>query len=117
MTAAARALPRFLDHQDAERVIRAGPLRIDVAAVTATVGGVRLPLALKEFELLLALADRAGKVVTTADLVEQVWGPGQPGGAESLKVHVMRLRKRLKDAVGRDGIRTVRGLGYALDLP
>jgi len=56
-----------------ERPVTVGRLRLDVAARRATVDGQELALRPKEFDLLLALATQAGRVVTREDLMSQVW--------------------------------------------
>ena len=64
-----------------------------------------------EFDLLLYLALRPGRVSTREELLEQVWGYEVPSGARTVDSHVRSLRRKL----GADLIRTVHGVGYAVD--
>jgi DNA-binding response OmpR family regulator len=96
-----------------ERPVAVGRLRLDVAARRATVDGQELVLRPKEFDLLLALATRAGRVVTREDLMSRVWDENWFGPTKTLDVHVSVLRRKLAEA-GDDSARitTVRGRGY-----
>jgi DNA-binding response OmpR family regulator len=66
-----------------------------------------------EYDLLLYLADNAGRVLTRGQLLRQVWGYPIAGGGRTVDVHVRRLRAKL---AGRGPvISTVRGIGYRMD--
>lgn len=67
-----------------------------------------------EFNLLRSLMARPGTVLSREWLIESAW-PDHAGETDirAVDVHVARLRKRLKTAIGRDVIRTVRSAGYA----
>ncbi|MEN3307054.1 MAG: hypothetical protein V7603_3256 [Micromonosporaceae bacterium] len=93
--------------------VAVGALRLDLAARRASVGGRELPLRPKEFDLLAALAVRAGEVVTREDLMAQVWDENWFGPTKTLDVHVSVLRRKLAE-LGEDPARitTVRGRGY-----
>jgi DNA-binding response OmpR family regulator len=93
--------------------IEVGELSIDVAARAVTVGGASVELTRVEFELLAALARRAGQAVTRAWLCEHVLDPERDGTERTLDVHASRLRKKL----GRAGalVATVWGIGYRLE--
>jgi DNA-binding response OmpR family regulator len=93
--------------------VSVGRLRVDVGARRATVGGRELALRPKEFDLLVALASRAGEVVTREDLMAQVWDENWFGPTKTLDVHVSVLRRKLAEA-GEDPARitTLRGRGY-----
>jgi DNA-binding response OmpR family regulator len=97
----------------ASRLVVVGRVRVDVAARRVTVGTRELVLRPKEFDLLVALADRAGEVVTREDLMAQVWDENWFGPTKTLDVHVSVLRRKLAD-LGEDPARitTVRGRGY-----
>ncbi|HWH29683.1 MAG TPA: winged helix-turn-helix domain-containing protein [Mycobacteriales bacterium] len=100
---------------DASRVLRVGALEIDRDGLCISVGGVRMALPRREFEVLLVLAENAGRVLPARLLLDRVWGPGFVDGSGTLKVHVNRIRRRITGVLGVDYIRTVRGLGYSLD--
>jgi two-component system response regulator MtrA len=93
-------------------VIEVGPIRIDTKAHTAHLEGVTLELTRVEFELLCALARRAGAAIARKWLAENVLDPKRQGDERTLDVHVSRLRKKL----GAHGARlaTVWGVGYRL---
>jgi DNA-binding response OmpR family regulator len=90
-----------------------GRLQLDGAARRATVGGKELVLRPREFDLLLALASRAGEVVTREDLMAKVWDENWFGPTKTLDVHVSVLRRKLAE-LGEDPgrITTLRGRGY-----
>jgi len=95
--------------------IAIGALAIDPGTRTVTVQGAPLTLTHKEFELLGALADAQGRVLSREFLLDRVWGYSRAGEIESrtVDVHVRRLRVKL----GPEGHRilTVKSVGYRLD--
>jgi len=95
--------------------IAIGALAIDQGTRTVTVQGAPLTLTHKEFELLGALADAQGRVLSREFLLDRVWGYSRAGEIESrtVDVHVRRLRVKL----GPEGRRilTVKSVGYRLD--
>ncbi len=95
--------------------IVAGKLLIDVARHTVHVDGAPVGLTPKEFDLLRALAEACGRVLSREFLLDRVWGYSAAGEIESrtVDVHVRRLRVKL----GGEGRRivTVKGVGYRLD--
>jgi DNA-binding response OmpR family regulator len=96
----------------ADASIDAGRLHIDPRAFSASVGGRRLDLTFKEFELLRFLALHPEHVFTRERLLREVWGFDYLGGYRTVDMHVRRLRAKL----GRDEwmIATVRQVGYKL---
>jgi hypothetical protein len=100
-----------------EAVLRLGPLGIDTETYRVTLGGRRLDLTYKEFELLRFLVAHPGRVHTRAALLHEVWGYDFYGGTRTVDVHVRRLRAKL-GVEHEDLIETVRGVGYrAADPP
>jgi two-component system response regulator MtrA len=95
--------------------IEIGPLAIDLDARCVSVGGVRVELTKVEFDLLAALASRAGDAVSRDALTELALGPDRDGAERTLDVHMSRLRKKLKH--GGRSIATVWGVGYRLEIP
>jgi DNA-binding response OmpR family regulator len=90
-----------------------GELSIDLAARHVAVAGTPVELTRVEFELLAALARRAGQAVTRAWLCEHVLDPERDGTERTLDVHASRLRKKLGGAGAQ--VATVWGIGYRLD--
>lgn len=72
-------------------------------------------LPLKEFELLFFLASQPGQVFTRGQLVERIWGFDYEGDERTVDVHIKRLRGRFSKASNDFRIKTVRGIGYALE--
>jgi two-component system, OmpR family, response regulator QseB len=109
LAARMRALHRRALGQS-QNLIVVGSLCLDPLSAQATFEGDALELSRREFVLLRALAERAGRAVTREALMHALYGA--EGGAESntLEVHIHSLRRKLSPAA----IRTVRGLGYLL---
>jgi two-component system response regulator MtrA len=97
----------------AGEVVLRGDLRIDLAGRRVEVKGQPVGLTRVEFDLLAALAKRAGAAVSRGWLTEHVLDPEREGGERTLDVHVSRIRKKL-GAAG-DQIATVFGVGYRLE--
>ncbi|MFC4014307.1 response regulator transcription factor [Nonomuraea purpurea] len=96
-----------------EGSVSVGRLRLDLPARRAYIGGREMALRPKEFDLLAALAGRAGQVVTRELLMAEVWDENWFGPTKTLDVHVFALRRKLADH-GEDPrrITTLRGRGY-----
>ena len=95
--------------------ITLGALTIDSGTHTVSVGGLALALTPKEFDLLRALVEARGRVLSREFLLDRVWGYSRASEIESrtVDVHVRRLRVTL----GPEGRRilTVKSVGYRLD--
>jgi DNA-binding response OmpR family regulator len=90
-------------------------LRIDPGSRRAWRGDEELDLTRKEFDLLLRLAQDAGRVVTRESLMSDVWDVNWFGSTKTLDVHIGWLRRKLgDDPVDPTYIRTVRGVGFRL---
>ena len=95
--------------------VRVGDLVIDEAAGVAEREGVRLPLTATEFRLLCYLAAHRDRVLSSVQILSQVWGYEQY--ADNLvQVHVSALRRKM-EAHGPRLLHTERGLGYVLRAP
>ena len=97
------------------RVIEAGDLELDTKNFTARVEGEPLPLRLKEFELLAALASVPGELRSREDLAKEVWGHAGVGSSRTIDVHIRRIRAALEEKSSYEFIHTVRGLGYRFE--
>ncbi len=91
---------------------RVGPLTIDWQRREVTLDGKSITLRNKEFELLRALAEHEGMVLSREQLLEQVWGYDYFGETRTVDVHVNQVRRKLGDSAVQ--IQTVRGVGYKL---
>jgi DNA-binding response OmpR family regulator len=95
--------------------LRVGGLVIDPASRRAVLDGRELPLTGYEFDLLRALAERAGRILSREQLMELAKGSAEEAFDRSIDVHVSRLRQKLGDDPRRPRlIKTVRGAGYLL---
>jgi DNA-binding response OmpR family regulator len=98
---------------ESSRLVIAGDLKIDPDAHTAKLGERLLELSPREFELLYALARHAGKVITSEDLLAQVWGAEFEGQPQVVYVHIRWLREKVEaDPMAPQRILTIRGIGY-----
>ena len=89
---------------------------LDRAAHLVLVDGTAMTLAMQEFRLLDLLMSHADHVLSSADILQAVWGPSFTGDPGTLAVHVLRLRKKLEHRPGASRhLRTVRGMGYVFD--
>jgi len=96
-------------------VVTAGELEIDVARRRVTLAGEEVPLTPTEFDILAFLARNAGLVVTQRMILEQVWGPEWVEDAQTLRVHVSNLRKKIEQRPGGPRyIITEPGVGFRL---
>jgi len=93
--------------------IEAGDLRLDLNRRQVSRGGEAVDVSPREFDLLLALTQADGQVLSRAELLRNVWGIESEPSTNLVDVHIGRLRRKL-DAYGPQVIKTVRGKGYRL---
>ncbi|WP_353367268.1 response regulator transcription factor [Acidovorax sp. FG27] len=97
----------------APQLLRFGTLEIDRDARTVSVGGQPAELTSYQFDLLVALAERAGRVLTRDQIMEAVRGRELEAFDRSIDVHMGRIRAAIEqDAKNPRRILTVRGVGY-----
>ncbi|MDP3907815.1 response regulator transcription factor [Novosphingobium sp.] len=89
----------------------AGRIALDPVAQTATLGGQPLELSRKELTLLHLFVRRPGHVIAQDEILEQLYPLMAERDRNAVEAHISRLRRK----IGRDTIRTVRGLGYRLE--
>src|SRR4051794_1456330 len=98
---------------DGETPRKIGELEIDTAGRRVFMAERELDLSRKEFDLLAALADASGRVVTRDHLMTTVWDENWFGPTKTLDVHIGTLRRKLgEDPRSPRYIRTVRGVGF-----
>ncbi len=114
MVSRVRAVLRRSQPLQQERILRLEGLALDPDAHIVTVDGVRIPLTLKEFELLRLFLSHPGMAYTRAQLFDLVWGQDYIGETRTLDMHITTLRQKLGD-YGKH-IVTVRGVGYRLEV-
>ena len=100
-------------------VLEAGPLRMDLERREATVDGRAVHLTPIEWRLLAFLATHAGKVLTHAQILREVWGPNASTQSHYVRVYMAELRKKLEADPSRPRLLlTEPGVGYRLaDAP
>ncbi len=99
-------------------VVEVGHVRLDAERHEVFVRDKQVKLPLKEFVLLEALLNNAGRVLTRDTLIDRVWGPAYVGDTKTLDVHIKRLRSKVEpDPRSPVSIVTIRGLGYKYEPP
>ncbi|MGF7049528.1 DNA-binding response OmpR family regulator [Paenibacillus sp. DS2015] len=96
--------------------IRLNRLVIDRKNYEISDGNDVLLLPVKEFELLAQLAQYPGRLFSRSELIELVWGTDYEGDERTVDVHIKRLRQRFIDYQDDFIIRTVRGIGYKVEM-
>jgi len=94
-------------------LLRVGNVTLDPQKYEVTVGGRRIDLAPKEFDLLRMLMANKGVVLTRDVLLQKVWGYDFAGDTRTIDVHIVRLRQKIEEDPSEPRlIETVRGVGY-----
>jgi two-component system OmpR family response regulator len=109
-----RALMRRAPAQRPVR-LEVGDLVVDPATHEVARAGLPVELTAREFAVLEYLARHAGEAVTRASLLDHVWDENFQGSTNIVDVYVGYLRKKLEQPFDRPLIRTIRGVGYALE--
>jgi len=97
-----------------EKVLEAGPLRLDLQSYTLTYAGQAIELTKREFDLTHTLLENKGIVMTREVLLNQVWGYDYMGETNVVDVYIRYLRGKIDDVFGVKIIHTVRGVGYVI---
>ena len=103
-------------HDGDSEILRAGDVELDEGRWTVHRAGVPVELSPTEFRLLAYLMRHQGRVLTRAQLLENVWGWDYAGESQIVETYVSYLRRKL-DPLGPPVIHTQRGVGYSLRLP
>ncbi len=109
-------LRRGTKAKDAE-CLRAADLELDLLRRRVTRGGRRIDLTAKEFGLLELLLRRQGEVLPRSLIASQVWDMNFDSDTNVVEVAVRRLRAKIDDDFEVKLVRTVRGMGYVLEVP
>ena len=112
LVARIRALLRRVERRPApSEATRLGGLEIDPETRKVVLDGEEIHLTPTEFDLLRSLAARPGAVLSREQLLADVWGWRDGSGHRTVDSHIRGLRRKL----GRRLVRTVHGIGYALE--
>ncbi len=95
-----------------ENIVNVGDIKIDKDEYKVYKDGNVLLLPRKEFELLSLLASRPGKVFKREEILNKVWGNEVVVGGRTIDVHIRKLREKIGD----DYFKTVKGVGYKLEI-
>ena len=108
-------LRRTTPAKSKERVLRCGPISVDVERHTVSDAGVQVRLTAKEFLLLQYFLEHRGRVLSRDRLLSDVWDYQYPGATRTVDVHVRRLREKLPFL--EKALVTVQQFGYKLAEP
>jgi two-component system, OmpR family, KDP operon response regulator KdpE len=110
-----RAVLRRVADDGGEPSVTIGDLTVDLASHAVTMGGEEIHLTPIEFDLLRALTQHRGRLVTHRQLLHEVWGPGYENETHYLRVHVAHIRSKLEPEPSRPRyVITEPGIGYRL---
>lgn len=98
-----------------DSILRLDDLTIDTSSQEVTRSGERIYLTRKEYMLLECMTRNCGKVVTRAEIMEEVWNNETNPFTNSIEAHIRNLRKKLEKGSGRKIIHTYPGRGYKVD--
>lgn len=112
LVARIRAVMRRTEKPAGDKAYRLGNLYLDPDKHAVKVNGADINLTLKEFELLHALLERQGAVMTRDAILQRVWGYSFDGESRTVDVHVRTLRQKLGSCG--EYIETIRGVGYRI---
>ena len=98
-----------------QEVVKSADLLIDLDKYEVTLGGRRVLLTYKEYQLLVLLAKNPGRVYTRDNLLREVWGYDYFGGTRTVDVHIRRLRSKI-EGVGHSFIETIWNVGYRFKI-
>lgn len=107
-----KALLRRAGDKPEFNTIEVGGLQIDREKYLVRKGTQEIVFPKKEFELLALLASKPGRVFTREEILNKVWGEDVVVGDRTIDVHIRKLREKL----GEEFIRTVKGIGYKFEF-
>jgi DNA-binding response OmpR family regulator len=108
-----RRVDRDAQTAEATPMVRIGAIELDPSTRRVHSDGELVHLTPTEFDLLYYLAARPGRVATREELLGEVWGYDIPSGARTVDSHIRSIRRKL----GSELVRTVHGVGYAVEEP
>ncbi|MBF0788255.1 MULTISPECIES: winged helix-turn-helix domain-containing protein [unclassified Streptococcus] len=109
-----KAVLRRVKKTEKKERLQYGVIELDLARHRVVIEGKKLELTLKEFELLKLLVRAPQRVFTRQELLDKVWGQDFLGETRTVDVHIGTLRQKLGGVA--DYIKTVRGVGYLLEV-
>ncbi len=107
-----KALLRRFKEEEGDENIKLGNLTINREEYKIVLGKEEMVLPRKEFELLLLLASKPGKVFKREDILDSIWGNDVIVGGRTIDVHIRKLREKIGD----EKFKTIKGVGYKFVL-
>ncbi len=104
-------LRRYEAKESKSTHLEVGNIQIDRERYLITFEGKEMAVPRKEFELLYLLASKPGKVFKRDEILNEIWGRDIIVGDRTIDVHIRKLREKL----GEDLIKTVKGIGYKFE--
>jgi len=118
LVARVRAVLRSATEPGENEVLKLGNIEIDATAMIVRVSGRAISTTTREFRLLDYLARHPARVFTRDQLLDAVWTEGSFVTPRSVDVYVRRLREKIEpDPDNPTYLKTVRGIGYRVDIP
>ena len=114
LVARVEAVLRRTSNLQAENVIQAGGIEMDVNAHQVKIDGEPIELSFKEFELLHYFVVNQGVALSREKILNNVWNYDYFGDARTIDTHVKKLRSKLKDKG--EYIKTIWGMGYKFEV-
>lgn len=104
-------LRRYETKESKSTLLKVGNIEIDRERYLIVFNGVEMAVPRKEFELIYLLASKPGKVFKREEILNEIWGRDIIVGDRTIDVHIRKLREKL----GEDLIKTVKGIGYKFE--
>lgn len=92
-------------------ILKSGGLTVDLERYSVVKDGAEIHFPRKEFDLLVLLMSKPGKVFKRSEIYDRIWGTDLYVGDRTIDVHVRKLREK----IGSSAIRTVKGVGYTFN--
>lgn len=105
-------LRRLKDDEAKDDVLRVGSIEINREEYKIIMENQEIVLPRKEFELFYLLASKPGKVFKREEILDKVWGNEVVVGGRTIDVHIRKLREK----IGEDLFKTIKGVGYKLEV-
>ena len=99
-----------------DNVLKVGAFTADSGKRTVAVNGVELDLAGREYDLLLYLLQNPETILTKEQIFDRIWGFESETALSVVEVYISNLRKKIKPLTEKQPIRTLRNVGYMLEL-
>jgi two-component system alkaline phosphatase synthesis response regulator PhoP len=104
-------LRRYESKETKSTLLKVGNIEIDRERYLIVFNGEEMAVPRKEFELIYLLASKPGKVFKREEILNEIWGRDIIVGDRTIDVHIRKLREKL----GEDLIKTVKGIGYKFE--